>query len=298
MPASIPPDSIDFGFVTPQHWRSWEDLRELWQFAEESGWDSAWLMDHFFSMTDGETGPCLECWTALAALAAETTCIRIGSFVSGVTHRHPSVLFKQAATVDAISGGRLILGVGAAWSAREHAAHGLAFPPPGERVDRFGEAMELLRLLETRETTTYNGRYYQVDEMPFAPKPVNGHMPILIGSKGRRMLRHVARYADLWEGGTKPDEIRDLRARLVEECAAIGRDPGEVRLLLEAVHTIVPDPLGSTDRFREHVRIYASAGIRSFLFNIGTGPITPLLRDISERVIPDLRATFADGALT
>jgi alkanesulfonate monooxygenase SsuD/methylene tetrahydromethanopterin reductase-like flavin-dependent oxidoreductase (luciferase family) len=129
--------------------------------------------------------------------------------------------------------------------------------------------------------------------MPFAPKPVNGHIPVLIGSKGRRMLRHVARYADYWEGGTTPDEIATLRTRLADECAAIGRDPGEITIVLEAVHTIVPDPLGSEDRFREHVRVYAAAGVRWFLFNLSTGPLTPTVRAISERVIPELRAELA-----
>ncbi len=278
--------------MTPQHWRSWEELVELWRFAESTGWDSAWLMDHFSSMRDGELGPCVEAWTALAGLAALVPRIRLGTFVSGITHRNPAILFKQAATVDAISGGRLVLGMGAAWNEREHQAHGLTFPSPGERVDRMGEALEILHLLERQDTTTFHGTYYSVDEMPFSPKPVNGHLPLLIGSKGRRMLRHVARHADLWEGGTTPDEIARLRTQLAEECAAIGRDPASITIVLEAVHTIVPDPLGSEDRFREHVRVYAEAGVRWFLFNIPAGPLTPTLRTISERVIPELRAMF------
>jgi alkanesulfonate monooxygenase SsuD/methylene tetrahydromethanopterin reductase-like flavin-dependent oxidoreductase (luciferase family) len=291
-------DRIHFGFVTPQHWRAWDELVELWQFAEATGWDSAWLMDHFFSLSRGtETGPCLEGWTALAGLAATVPRLKLGLFVTGITHRNPAILFKQAATVDAISGGRLVLGLGAAWNAREHAAHGLEFPPPGERVDRFGEALAILRLLETHVKSTFHGRYYRVEEMPFAPKPVNGHVPVLIGSKGGRMLHHVARYADLWEGGTKPDEIRALGARVAELCIAIGRDPGEITPVLEAISTVVPDPLGSEAAFREHVRVYAAAGIRWFLFNIPDGPLTPVLRTISERVIPELRLAWDAGAL-
>jgi alkanesulfonate monooxygenase SsuD/methylene tetrahydromethanopterin reductase-like flavin-dependent oxidoreductase (luciferase family) len=291
--AEHPGSPIEFGFVAPQHWRSWDELVELWQYAEATGWDSAWLMDHFMSMENGDLGDCLECWTALAGLATQTSRMRIGAFVSGVTHRSPAVLFKQAATVDAISRGRLVLGIGAAWNEREHRVHGIPFPPPRERVDRTGEALEILHQLEQQETTTYHGDYYSVEQMPFAPKPVNGHIPILIGSKGRRMLRHVARYADYWEGGTTPDEIATLRTRLADECAAIGRDPGEITIVLEAVHTIVPDPLGSEDRFREHVRVYAAAGVRWFLFNLSTGPLTPTVRAISERVIPELRAELA-----
>jgi alkanesulfonate monooxygenase SsuD/methylene tetrahydromethanopterin reductase-like flavin-dependent oxidoreductase (luciferase family) len=287
--AEHPGTRIEFGFVTPQHWRSWDELVELWQYAEATGWDSAWLMDHFMSMENGDLGDCLECWTALAGLATQTARLRIGAFVSGVTHRSPAVLFKQAATVDAISHGRLVLGIGAGWNEHEHRVHGLPFPSPRERVDRVGEALEILCRLERQETTTFEGKYYTVEEMPFAPRPVNGHIPVLIGSKGRRMLRHVARYADFWEGGTTPDEIATLRSRLADECAAIGRDPNEITIILEAVHTVVPDPLGSEDRFREHVRTYAAAGVRWFLFNLSTGPLTPTVRAISERVIPDLR---------
>jgi alkanesulfonate monooxygenase SsuD/methylene tetrahydromethanopterin reductase-like flavin-dependent oxidoreductase (luciferase family) len=292
-PLVPPPDVLDFGFVTPQHWQSWDEILELWQFAEETGWDSAWLMDHFFSMADGELGDCLEAWTLLAGLLAHVPRLNAGVFVSGITHRSPMVLYKQAATVDRLSGGRLILGLGAAWNAREHAAHGLEFPPPGERVARFGEALELLRLLEVQERTTYAGGYYQVDEVPFAPKPVHGRFPVMIGAKGRKMLRHVARYADIWEGSATPDGIAELSAVVAAECRAIGRDPSEIRLLVEATGTVHGDPFVSEDVFRRHVTTYAEVGVRSFLFNIPRGPITPTMRAISERVIPELRAGYA-----
>jgi alkanesulfonate monooxygenase SsuD/methylene tetrahydromethanopterin reductase-like flavin-dependent oxidoreductase (luciferase family) len=286
------PSGIEFGFVTPQHWRRWEELVELWHFAEETGWDSVWLMDHFFSMTGDETGPCFELWTSLAALAVHCPRLRLGSFVSSATHRNPAVLAKQAITVDHLSGGRLILGIGAGWVAREHAAHGLDFPPPRERVDRAGETLEILRLLETNERSDFSGRYYRLENAPFMPKPVKGHIPILIGSKGRRMLRHVARYADYWEGGTTPEEIAQLRAVVASECRAIERDPSDIRLLLEAVGTIYGDPFQSEENFRRHVETYWQAGIRTFLFNVGTGPLTPTIRGISEQVIPQLREEY------
>src|SRR5688500_18842633 len=106
--------ALHFGFITPQHRMTYEQVRDLWLFAEAAGWDSAWLMDHFFSMSDGELGPCFEAWSLLGALATQVPRLQVGPYVCGITHRHPAVLFKQAATLDAFTGGRLILGVGAA----------------------------------------------------------------------------------------------------------------------------------------------------------------------------------------
>jgi alkanesulfonate monooxygenase SsuD/methylene tetrahydromethanopterin reductase-like flavin-dependent oxidoreductase (luciferase family) len=293
----LSPDGLHFGFITPQHWQSYDDVRDLWRYAEDTGWDSAWLMDHFFSMSDGELGPCLEAWTLLAALAPQVPRLVIGPYVSGMTHRHPAVLYKQAATVDAISGGRLILGLGASWNEREHRAHGIPFPAPGERVDRFGEALDMLRLLQSQETTSYQGRYYQLDEMPFAPKPVRGRFPLLIGARGRRMLRHVARHADYWEATGTPDELHDLGEQLATACRSVGREPGEIVRALDDASKAFGSPLESEDAFRRHVSGYTAAGIRMFLFNIPPGPPSPTLRAISETVIPELRTVFAAGEL-
>jgi alkanesulfonate monooxygenase SsuD/methylene tetrahydromethanopterin reductase-like flavin-dependent oxidoreductase (luciferase family) len=288
-----PVDELDFGIITKQHWRSWEEIQEQWQWADESGWDSAWAFDHFFSLRDGELGPCLEGWTLLAALAVWTSRLQLGLMVNGNTHRNPAVLAKQAVTVDIVSGGRLIFGAGAAWNEREHVAYGLDFPSPRERVDRFGEAMEVHRLLETRERATFRGGYYTLDEAPFEPRPVFGHIPILIGTTGSRMLRHVARYADQWDGGGSPDEYRATGERLNARCREIGRDPAEIRWALASE----PDALRSTDDFRRHVAGYAAVGVRSFLFTIPNGAPDGTLREIAERIVPELRETFAAGRL-
>ena len=280
-----PANQLDFGIVTGQHWRTWDELVEQWQWADESGLDSAWAFDHFFSLRDGEMGPCLEGWTALAALAVKTSNVQIGLLVNGNTHRNPSILAKQAVTVDIISGGRSILGVGAAWHEREHTAYGIDFPTPRERVDRFGEAMELHRLLETQERATFKGTYYTLDEAPFEPKPVFGHIPILVGSTGKRMLRHVARYADQWDGGGTPEELRATGERLNAACADIGRDPSEIRWVLSTG----ADKFESTDIFRKHVRDYAVVGVRSFLFNLPGGSPNATIQQIATEVIPELR---------
>jgi alkanesulfonate monooxygenase SsuD/methylene tetrahydromethanopterin reductase-like flavin-dependent oxidoreductase (luciferase family) len=283
-----PASELDFGVVTGQHWRSWQMLTEQWQWAEESGWDSAWAFDHFFSLSDGEMGECLEGWTLLAGLAARTSTVQIGLMVNGNTHRNPAILAKQAVTVDIISGGRSIFGVGAAWNEREHEAYGIDFPSPRDRVDSFGEAMELHRMLETQERTTFHGKYYRLENAPFEPKPVFGHIPVLIGSTGNRMLSHVARYADQWDGGGTPEEYATKGATLAERCQAIGRDPNEIRWVLSTGS----DKLETVDAFRKHAADYAAIGVRSFLFTIPRGEPTAAMREIAESVIPELRETF------
>lgn len=283
-----PAEKIDFGLITGNHWRSWSEIEEQWLFAEESGWDSAWAFDHFFSLRDNEMGPCLEGWTLLGALAKMTERVQIGLMVTGMTHRYPAVLFKQAVTIDHISGGRHIFGVGAAWQEREHEAYGMEFPPPKVRVDRFAEAMEMYRQLETQERTTFEGEHYKLVNAPFEPKPVYGHMPILIGSTGKRMLRYVAKYADQWDGGGTPDEYKVHGERLNAYCREIGRDPSEIRWVLSTGR----DKVESEDTFRKHVEDYYNVGVRSFLFNIPTGPVNQTLRNIAERVIPELREQY------
>lgn len=288
-----PAGELHFGIVVGQHHMSWPEMRDIFQWADESGWDSAWAFDHFFSLTHGnELGPCLEGWTLLGALATLTRNVQIGLMVTGITHRFPAVLFKQAVTVDHISDGRLILGVGAAWHEREHQAYGIPFPPPGARVDMFGEAMEMLRLLETNERASFSGEHFSLVEAPFEPKPVYGHMPVMIGSTGRRMMRHVARYADLWDGGGTPEEFAQYGARLNRLCAEIGRDPAEIRWAYQAGGHVVE----STDRFVEHVRAYSGIGVRVFLVEVPGGTPAPVLREVAERVIPELRAEFANTA--
>lgn len=292
-----PQDTLDFGIKSSQHWQSWSEMQEQWRFAEETGWDSAWEFDHFFSLSDGEMGPCLEGWTLLAGFAQMTERLQMGLVVTGITHRPPAILFKQATTVDHISGGRLILAVGAAWNEREHIAYGLDFPPARERVDRFGEAMEIFRRFETEERTTFNGEYYQIVDAPFEPNPVYGHIPVLIGSSGKRMLRHVARYADQWDGHyATPDEYLEHGQRIGALCREIGRDPSEIRWVRQTGRQelgIVDD----IDTFRNLVIDYSRVGVRSFIFSIPTGPPSKTLIEISERVIPELREQFRAGEL-
>ncbi len=282
-------DTVDFGIITGQHWRSLDEIREQWDFAEETGWDSAWAFDHFFSLREGVMGPCLEGFTLLASLAERTEDVQLGLMVTGMTHRNPAIMFKEAVTIDHISGGRHVFGVGAAWNEREHEAYGIEFPSPKVRVDRFAEAMEMFRRLETQERTSFDGASYRLVDAPFEPKPVYGHMPVLVGSTGKRMLRYVAQYADQWDGGGTPEEFAAHGERLNRYCQEIGRDPAEIRWVLSTGR----DKVESEDTFRQHVEDYYNVGVRSFLFNIPYGPISPTLRNIAEQVIPELRDRYS-----
>lgn len=284
-----PRNELHFGIVVGQHNREWPELVEQFQWADESGWDSAWGFDHFFSLQAGdESGVCLDGWTLLGSMAVLTTNVQLGLMVTGITHRLPSVLFKQAVTVDHASNGRCILGVGAAWNEREHRAYGIPFPPPKERVDMFQEAMEMLRLLETQERTTFDGDYYQLDDAPFEPKPVHGHMPVMIGSTGKRMMRYVARYADMWDGGGSPEEFAARGAHLNELCREIGRDPAEICWSYQRG----PAELASVDSFRRHVRAYVDVGVRAFLMEMPRGTPTSTMNEIARDTIPALREWF------
>jgi alkanesulfonate monooxygenase SsuD/methylene tetrahydromethanopterin reductase-like flavin-dependent oxidoreductase (luciferase family) len=299
-------ETLDFGIVTGQHWRTWDMLLEQWRWTEQTGWDSAWTFDHFFSLRPTDDGVCLEGWTLLAALAMATERVRIGTLVTGVTHRYPAVLLKQAVTVDHISNGRLILGIGAAWTEGEHRAYGIPFPSPGERVELFGETMELLRRFETQDRTTLTGKHVQIQDAPFVPKPVRGHLPVMIGTSGRRMLRHVGRYADIWDSGTAPELIPALHEQVREHARAAGRDPASIRLAISADFGPASNPNapvlvweGSQDevesRFRAHVDAYARVGVRSFLFNMPYEGANENMDHVARNVFPELRAAYASG---
>ena len=204
----------------------WADLLAFAERAEVLGFDSLWVPDHLLLRWQGQTRGIWECWSLLAALAAVTHRMELGSLVACTTFRSPALLAKMADTVDEISGGRLIVGLGAGWDGPE----GRAFDMKSDhRVDRFEEALQIIVPLLRTGRVDFEGKYYQVqgcELRPRGPRP-NGP-PILIGAKGPRMLRLAATYADLWnaEGPMRrPEEIIPLRAAGDAACAAVGRDP-------------------------------------------------------------------------
>lgn len=255
---------IRFGIVTPPMWRTWGELLDLWTRAERAGFDLGFNTDHFLSDWDGDGGAVLEAWTMLAALAREVRRIRLGTYVTGITHRPLAVLAKQAVTVDHVSGGRLILGLGAAWNEAEHRAYGIPFPPIGDRVGLVGEALEALRRFETLDRTGLEGRYLTLHEAPFEPKPVQPHIPILIGSRRPRMLALAARYADLVDlADSGPGQVRALGERLAAACAAVGRDPDAIAWTHEAIAGA--DPAAELE---SRVAALAPLGVSVFLVNV------------------------------
>jgi F420-dependent oxidoreductase-like protein len=223
-------NAMRFGLFTGLTGITWSELRRLWQHIEGTGWDAAFVTDHFMPNTPDPVGDALECWTALAGLAQCTTRMRIGTLVSGNTYRHPAVLAKMATTVDIMANGRLICGLGAAWQQNEHVAYGIPFYTVGERLSRLDEACQVLLALWGEAKATFQGKYYQLTEAPLYPKPVQQpHPELLIGGGGeKRTLRIAAQYADHWNVWGGPGVLRHKGRILDQHCAAIKRDPAQI----------------------------------------------------------------------
>lgn len=200
--------------------------------AEESGFDSVWVMDHFYQieMVGPRTDPMLEAYTLLGALAARTKKVHLGTMVSGVTYRNPALLAKQVTTLDVISSGRAILGIGAAWNEEEHAGYGFRYPPIGERMDRLEEALQICRAMFTHETSSFTGAHYRIEDALNLPRPIRpAGIPILVGGSGeRRTLRLVAAYADACNLFGDLETVKHKLEVLERHCDAVGRDPASI----------------------------------------------------------------------
>lgn len=208
---------------------SYEDLRRVWRLADSSGihWVSVW--DHFYGSTDFKA-PTFETLSIMAALAAETTNVRVGCLVFGMAYRHPAVLAKGAATIDHVSNGRLSLGLGAGWHEHEHNSFGIPFRPLKDRMDAFEEGVHIIKSMLTRETTTFDGKHFQVKDAHSFPRPVQTPPSIWIGGMGeRRTLRIAARYGDGWNGGNVSPELYKGKLEVLDRwCEVEGRDPAQV----------------------------------------------------------------------
>ena len=218
------------GIDVAQHQLEWKELLSRVRFAEDAGFDGAWVFDHFTPLYGDRSGPCLEGWSLLAALAAVTERIRLGALVTGITYRHPSVLTAQAVSVDHVSGGRLELGVGAAWFEEEHRRLGIDFPATPERARRLEEAVQVMRLLMTEDRASFAGRHYRLDGATYHPRPVQRpHPPLWIGARGEQlMLPIVGRRADVWHAWGSPADL-ERKWRIVERAAeGAGRDPSSI----------------------------------------------------------------------
>jgi len=225
---------VRFAFKTSTQNTTWDDMLAVWRAADQIDvYESGWTFDHFYPIFSDPTGPCLEGWTTLTALAQATTRLRLGTLVTGIHHRHPAVLANMAAALDIISGGRLELGIGAGWNEEESAAYGIELGSLTERFDRFEEACQVLIGLLSQETTDFDGRFFRLTAARNEPKgPQRPHPPICIGGNGeKRTLRITAKYADHWNfvGGT-PAEFARKRDVLKGHCAEVGRNPKDIML--------------------------------------------------------------------
>lgn len=262
----------------PNH--SWDDTLALARHAEATGWDGVWYADHFMPNAADTSGPTNECWTTLAGLAALVPRVRLGSLVTGNTYRHPAVLAKMAASVDIISGGRLVLGLGSGWQENEHDAYGIPFHTVGGRLRRLEEACEVVTRLFADEKSDFAGKHYTLRDAPLAPKPVQQPLPLLIGGGGeQRTLRIAAKYANEWNTWGNPQHLRAKMAVLDQRCEEIGRDPKEIERSANALLVLTDDTAvierarssgrpviaGSIAQVQETLGQYQDAGVHEII---------------------------------
>lgn len=230
--------------VWPSLSQPWSGVLDVVRHAESTGWDGIYVADHFMG-SGGEFGPDttpnLEATAAIAALAVATERVRLGTLVLGNTYRHPAVVASWAATVDHVSAGRLLLGIGAGWQENEHEQYGIELPPPRERLARFEEACLVLRGLLREERTTLAGEHYRLTGAVSEPKPVQDPLPLLIGGKGDRMMGVVARHADEWNMWGLAGTIAERSEVLERRCEAIDRDPREIKRSAQALIRLTED---------------------------------------------------------
>lgn len=279
---------VTFGIKTaPQH-VTYEEILPIWKAADaEPAFDHAWLFDHYAPIHSDVNGPCLEGWTLLAALAAQTERIRIGLMVTGNTYRHPAVLTSIAVTTDIISNGRLDFGIGAGWNEYEHDSMGLDLYKPGERIRRLGEACQIYKLLCTKHTTDFDGRYYQLKEARREPKPVQKpYPPIMIGGSGEKLtLREVAKHADAWNFfADTVEEYQRKAGILADHCEVVGRNPDDIVHSMQV--RVNQDDLPAA---RERTQAFADAGVAHFIYTI-TPPYTEnIVQRIANEVIKQVK---------
>jgi F420-dependent oxidoreductase-like protein len=236
--------------------------------AEEAGFDTVTVMDHLYQIpgVGPVTDPMLEGWSVLAALARETSRVRLGTLVTGVTYRNPALLAKTATTLDVISGGRALFGLGAAWNDVEHEGYGFEFPPVRERMDRLDEALTIVRSMFTDERPSFDGRYYRIHEALNVPRPIQpGGPKILVGGGGeQRTLRIAAKHADMTHWFPIGFDVLRHKTEVLEGyCAQIGRDPATIERTMGTpviVATSDSEAQAFLERMPEERRPYAKVG--------------------------------------
>lgn len=277
-----------FGFW-PNPRSDYEATKTLAQHAEATGWHGIWLADHFLPDED-ELIPVHESWITLAALARDVPRVRLGTLVAGNTYRHPALLANMVATLDNLSDGRVVLGLGAGWQQNEHEAYGLDYGTTGSRLDRLEEACQVLKGLFGNDYFDFQGNHYQMQRAPLEPKPKQAKLPLMIGGGGeKRTLRITAQYADEWNVWGDVAILQQKMAVLDQHCEDIGRDPKEIErsavaLLflsdnekylqrMRAADIAMPTIIGNVSEVVDVVAALQEAGVKELIipdFTLGT----------------------------
>ncbi len=303
-----------YAFRAPTINQLFNHLKAVVLECERLDYDAVWLDDHLMY---GDW-PILEPWTTLSALATTTNKIRLGTMVSCIAHRNPALLAKAAATLDVISNGRLELGVGAGCQETEHTAYGFGFPKPNVRVERLGEALEVITRLWTQQKASFQGKHYTLKEAVCEPKPLQQpHPPITVGGTGEKILKVTAKYADRFDWGAlqSADVFKQKLGVLEKQCRAVGRDMAEIErscwpggevLVAEdpqavaeliAKHKPAGTPLkeyregtlaGTPSECLRRLQVYRKLGVTYFMLFFGDLPSVAGLRLFSEKVAKTL----------
>lgn len=313
--------TIRFGLQVAQQQTTIEELKEVWKEAEALGFDTLWTNDHLLASVGPPEAPELEAWTLLAAMATTTSKVKIGAMVTNNLFRSPVVLAKMATTVDHLSNGRLILGIGAGWFEKEHQVYGIPFPPMKERTQAFAEALEVItKLWAANPTVSFKGQFYTLTDAPFMPKPVQKpHPPIMIGGIGeKKILPLIAKYAQMWNIPSLPAEQIAEKSKILEKaCQKIGRncaeiersyltplyikgDAAEVQTLLQRVadlRKVSVDEVrrsvlaGDPATIKKQMQAYIDVGVTHFIINLRRPGLYDLegVRLFAKEVMPAFR---------
>ncbi len=280
--------------VWPNPERSTDEILDLARFADDAGWFGFWFADHYMANTGSEDlapGDVHEVWAVLPAVAAVTDRVRLGPLVSPTSIHHPALLANRSASIDHVSNGRMVLGLGAGWQINEHKVYGIELEPPKARVDRFEEAIQITRSLLDNDRTTFDGSFYQIDDAPCDPKPIQDTLPILVGTGGPRMCRITARHAQEWNTWGAPDMAAGARETFDKACAAVDVDPASIHTSVQALVFLTDDAekiaaieggdmgprsiAGSVDRIVEQIGRYGELGFQEVIvpdFTLGPDP--------------------------
>ncbi len=318
--------AVVFGVFVPQGWKTelsgietaaaqWQTAVDVARRAEDLGYDSLWVYDHFHNVPRPANEAVFECWTTMAAISQLTSRIRLGQMVGCNSYRSPTVLAKITSNIDVMSGGRLEWGIGAGWYENEYRAYGFDFPRPRDRIGMLEESVQIVRSMWTEPETTFSGRFYDVKRAQCDPKPLqHPRPPIWIGGSGEQLtLRVVAKYADCSNFGGPPDVWAHKRDVLREHCATVGRDPDEIRMTwspevlvrsteaeLEAAGSKAVwgqsydewrtnNLIGTPEQVTEKMRTYVELGCRGFVPWCADYPDTETLELFASAVVPAFR---------